>query len=176
MSISEAQEVFGRWPNGTSKEKISNACMSRVPSITVLSTIWYPEIMKGLKSSSKEFFNDLLPSDWTSKIPYNEIEVPGSFEMPLAAKLAYEGKLDGQSGPADIVIALGCVVKGGTPHFDYVCGAVSSGLMQLQLEFGKALGFGVLTVNNIEEAMARREKGHEAAQAALAMWYLKSAL
>ena len=95
--------------------------------------------------------------------------VPGAFELPLAAKLAFEKG-------ADIVIALGVVIQGGTPHFDYICSSATEGLTRVQLDANKPLGFGVLTVNNEQEALDRsglqgskEDKGAEAVQAALAM-------
>lgn len=95
--------------------------------------------------------------------------VPGAFELPLAAKWAFEKG-------ADIVIALGVVIQGGTPHFDYICSSATEGLTRVQLDANKPLGFGVLTVNNEQEALDRsglqgskEDKGAEAVQAALAM-------
>lgn len=170
MSLSEAANVAGRWPEPWDSASVAAACFDRKPKVVVLSTLWYPEVIQGLKESTCSFFKELLREDWKRHISYEEFEVPGSFEMPLAAKLAFEGLLGKGSSPADIVITLGCVVKGETPHFDFVCQSVSQGLSQLQMEKLRALGFGVLTVNNIEEALARKEKGREAAQAALAMW------
>lgn len=95
--------------------------------------------------------------------------VPGAFELPLAAALAIE---DG----ADVVIALGVVIKGETPHFDYVCDAATRGLTDVQLQHKVPIGFGLLTVNTEAEALARaglagskEDKGAEAVQAALMM-------
>jgi 6,7-dimethyl-8-ribityllumazine synthase len=95
------------------------------------------------------------------------IRVPGSFELPLLAKRA------GLSGRFDGIVALGCVMRGETPHFEYISSAVSHGLQQASLETGIPVGFGVLTVDTVEQAMARSgeagNKGFEAAQAAIAM-------
>lgn len=95
--------------------------------------------------------------------------VPGAFELPLAAALAIE---EG----ADVVIALGVVIKGETPHFDYVCDAAARGLTDVQLQHKVPIGFGLLTVNTEAEALARaglagskEDKGAEAVQAALMM-------
>jgi 6,7-dimethyl-8-ribityllumazine synthase len=94
------------------------------------------------------------------------MHVPGSFELPLAAELC----LSSPGGKVvDAVIALGCVVKGSTPHFQFVCDSMSQGLMNVSVKHQKPVGFGVLTVDNIEQALARKDKGAEAAQAALAM-------
>lgn len=99
--------------------------------------------------------------------------VPGAFELPLAAALAIE---EG----ADVVIALGVVIKGETPHFDYVCDAATRGLTDVQLKHKIPIGFGLLTVNTEAEALARaglagskEDKGAEAVQAALTMVALR---
>lgn len=95
------------------------------------------------------------------------IRVPGSFELPLAVKRAAESK------KYDAVVALGCVVRGDTPHFEYISLAVSHGLQQVALETGVPVGFGVLTVETVQQAMDRSgdsgNKGVEAARTALEM-------
>jgi len=93
--------------------------------------------------------------------------VPGSFEIPLAAKRA------ALSNQYDAVVALGCVLRGETPHFEYISSAVSHGLQQTALETGVPIAFGLLTVDSVQQAMDRSgdsgNKGSEAAAAALAM-------
>jgi 6,7-dimethyl-8-ribityllumazine synthase len=95
------------------------------------------------------------------------IRVPGSFEIPLACRQA------GLSKKYDGVVALGCVLRGETPHFDYISRAVSDGLQRVALDTGVPVGFGVLTVDTVEQAMERSgesgNKGFEAAMAALEM-------
>ena len=95
------------------------------------------------------------------------IRVPGSFEIPLAAKKA------AQSKKYDGIVAIGCVVRGETPHFEYISSAVSHALQLVALETGIPVGFGVLTVDTVEQAMDRSgesgNKGGEAAATALAM-------
>ena len=95
------------------------------------------------------------------------IRVPGSFEIPLAARRAAESK------KYDGIVALGCVMRGETPHFEYISAAVSNGLQQVALETGIPVGFGVLTVDTVQQAMDRTgesgNKGSEAALAALEM-------
>jgi 6,7-dimethyl-8-ribityllumazine synthase len=94
------------------------------------------------------------------------IRVPGSFELPAAAaRLAPE---------FDAVVALGVVIRGGTPHFDYVCQAATLGLTEVSVRTGVPVGFGVLTCDNEEQALDRaglpgssEDKGHEAVSAAL---------
>ena len=95
------------------------------------------------------------------------IRVPGSFEIPVAVKKAATSK------KYDGVVALGCVLRGETAHFDYICGAVSNGLQQVALETGIPIGFGVLTVDTVQQAMDRSgeggNKGVEAASTVLEM-------
>ncbi|MDH3451840.1 MAG: 6,7-dimethyl-8-ribityllumazine synthase [Gammaproteobacteria bacterium] len=89
--------------------------------------------------------------------------VPGAFELPLAAdKLASSGKYDG-------LVALGAVIRGATPHFDYVAGECSKGLAQVALQRGLPVGFGVLTTDTMEQAIERAgsKAGNKGADAAL---------
>lgn len=96
------------------------------------------------------------------------VNVPGAFEIPLAVKkMAASGRYDG-------VIALGAVIRGSTPHFDFVAGECAKGLNSVQLETGVPVGFGVLTVDTIEQAIERAgtkagNKGAEAAMTVLEM-------
>jgi 6,7-dimethyl-8-ribityllumazine synthase len=96
--------------------------------------------------------------------------VPGTFELPIAAKAA---ALSG----ADVVVALGVVIRGGTPHFDYVCSAATDGLTRAALDTGVPMGFGVLTCDDEAQALDRaglpgssEDKGAEAASAAMNTW------
>lgn len=96
------------------------------------------------------------------------VRVPGAWELPLAAeRLA-------RSGEVDAIVALGAVIRGGTPHFEYVAGGCNAALGNLQLEFDTPIANGVLTVNSIEQAIERSgtkagNKGAEAAMAAMEM-------
>jgi 6,7-dimethyl-8-ribityllumazine synthase len=96
------------------------------------------------------------------------VRVPGAFETPLAVKKMAAG------GRYSALIALGCVIRGATPHFDYVAGEASRGLAQISLEHGIPVGFGLLTVDTIEQAIERAgtkagNKGSDAALAAIQM-------
>ena len=96
------------------------------------------------------------------------VKVPGAWELPLAAKTLAERK------KPDAIIALGAVIRGDTPHFDYVAGQAASGLMAVQLETGIPVAFGVLTTNTIEQAIDRAggkdgNKGYDAAITAIEM-------
>ena len=103
-------------------------------------------------------------------------EVPGAFELPLIASYA------ARSGQFDAVVCLGAVIRGETDHYDYVCGEAARGIQQVQLETGVPCGFGVLTVNTIEQAHERviggskRDTGAHAAEAALASLAVKELL
>jgi 6,7-dimethyl-8-ribityllumazine synthase len=103
-------------------------------------------------------------------------DVPGAFELPLAAKYAAE------SGRYAAVVALGAVIRGETDHYDYVCGEAARGLQQVQLDTGVPVGFGVLTVDSMEQALARvrgggkRDSGAHAAEAVLASLAVRAAV
>ncbi len=96
------------------------------------------------------------------------VRVPGAFEMPLTAKRM------AATGRYDAIIALGAVIRGGTPHFEYVAGECTKGLAQVSLDSGIPMAFGVLTVDSIEQAIERSgtkagNKGAEAAMSAIEM-------
>jgi 6,7-dimethyl-8-ribityllumazine synthase len=103
-------------------------------------------------------------------------DVPGAFELPLAAKYAAE------SGRYEAVVALGAVIRGETDHYDYVCGEAARGIQQVQLATGVPVGFGVLTVDSMEQALARvegggkRDSGAHAAEAVLATLAIRDQL
>ena len=103
------------------------------------------------------------------------IKTPGAFELPLAAKLAAE------RADVDAVIAVGAVIRGSTPHFDYVAAEMSKGLAHVGLDSNKPIAFGVLTTDSIEQAVERAgskagNKGFDAALTAIEMVNLQKAL
>jgi 6,7-dimethyl-8-ribityllumazine synthase len=135
--------------------------------IAVLVTSWHKNITDGLLAGAeralKEAGNDT----------YEVWQIPGAFELPLAAAYAIDQGVD-------VVIALGCVIEGDTPHFEYVCRAATDGLNRVQLDTGIPVGFGLLTVNNEKQALDRaglpkskEDKGREAVEAAITMARLK---
>lgn len=135
--------------------------------IFVIATSWHTQIMAGLVDGALRELNASGAKDVVLQT------IPGAFELPLAAKWA-------AAAGADAVIALGVVIQGETPHFDFVCNAATDGLTRVQLDSGIPIGFGLLTVNNEEEALARaglpgskEDKGKEAVQAALTMLALR---
>ena len=102
-------------------------------------------------------------------------DVPGAYELPLAAKYAVE------SGRFDGVAALGAVIRGETSHYDYVCGECARALMDVQIATDVPCAFGVLTVENLDQALARagggkRDQGRHAAEAVLTMAALRAQL
>jgi 6,7-dimethyl-8-ribityllumazine synthase len=122
---------------------------------------------------------DRLVAGATKALPedaqIDTFDVPGAFELPLAAKfVAISGRYDG-------VVCLGAVIRGETTHYDYVCGESARGIQNVQLETGVPCSFGVLTVDDYEQAMARsgegkRDSGAHAAEAVLALIEIKQKL
>jgi 6,7-dimethyl-8-ribityllumazine synthase len=106
----------------------------------------------------------------------DRFDVPGAFELPLAAKLAAE------SGRYGGVVCLGAVIRGETDHYEYVCREAAHGIQEVQLQTGIPCGFGVLTVDTMEQALARvgggekRDTGRQAAEAVVALLGVKQAL
>ncbi len=134
---------------------------ARELSVAVVAAQWHQTVMDGLLAGAKRALAD---ADVES---YQVVRAPGSFELPVVAQgLARPG--------VDVVVALGVVVRGGTPHFDYVCRAVTDGLTRVALDAGIPVGFGVLTCDTETQALDRagldgshEDKGYEATHAAL---------
>jgi len=128
--------------------------------VTIVSGLWHHAIADGLLAGARRVLE-------ASGAEISEVQVPGSFELPVAAKVALD------SG-ADAVVALGVIVRGGTPHFEYVSAAATDGLTRVALDTGKAVGFGVLTLDDEQQGLDRaglagsqEDKGAEAADAAV---------
>ena len=131
--------------------------------VSIVVTSWHEVITGGLLAGAERALKAAGNSD------YKVIRVPGAFELPLGAQLAI------QNG-AEVVIALGVVIQGETPHFDYVCDAATSGLTRVQLDTSVPIGFGLLTVANEKQALDRaglegskEDKGAEAVEASIMM-------
>jgi 6,7-dimethyl-8-ribityllumazine synthase len=130
--------------------------------VGVVAASWHQEVMNGLLAGALRALAEAGVAEPTV------LRVPGSFELPVAAaRMARSGY--------DAVVALGVVIRGGTPHFDYVCQAAAQGLTQVSVDTGVPVGFGVLTCDDHEQALARaglpasqEDKGHDAATAAVA--------
>lgn len=111
-------------------------------------------------------------------VDYDRVTVPGAFEVPGAIAFAHQGSLKG-GVKYDGFIALGCVIRGETSHYDYVCGESARGLQDLAIRDHLAIGYGILTVENGDQAWARagvengKNKGKDVAEACLAMVSLR---
>ncbi|KAA9149307.1 6,7-dimethyl-8-ribityllumazine synthase [Microbacterium lushaniae] len=128
--------------------------------VVVIAATWHEVITDGLIAGARRVL-DASGASWRL------VRVPGSFELPVAAQVALE------SG-ADAVVALGVIIRGGTPHFEYVSSATTDGLTQVALNTGRPVGFGVLTLDDEQQGLDRaglpgskEDKGAEAADAAL---------
>jgi 6,7-dimethyl-8-ribityllumazine synthase len=130
-------------------------------SITIVSGLWHTRISEGLLNGARTVLD-------ASGASVSEIQVAGSFELPVVAKAALEAG-------ADAVVALGVIVRGETPHFDFVASAATDGLTRVALDTGRPVGFGVLTVDTEQQGLDRaglpeskEDVGGRAAEAALA--------
>lgn len=133
-------------------------------SVVVVRTEWNAAIVDELFSGCRKILE-------TEEIYFRDFIVPGAFEIPFAIKKFWE---ESKKQRPDAFIALGCVIKGDTPHFEYVCRAVTDGIAALNLQIPVPVIFGVLTVDNVEQARERTggihgHKGEEAAQTAIKM-------
>lgn len=132
--------------------------------IAVVVARWNGEITEGLLNGAIR----ALANHGVGEDRVEIFRVPGAFELPLASKKV------AQTGRFDAVISLGCVIRGDTPHFDYVCRECTRGLGEVSLTEGLTVAFGVLTTDNLEQALARsgdndENKGEESALTALEM-------
>lgn len=138
--------------------------------VAVISARWHREICDALVDGAQRALSQ-------AKIDISPvIHVPGSFELPLAAQYALDAG-------ADAAVVLGVVVRGETPHFDYVCQGVTQGIMNVSLARSKPIGFGVLTVDSVTQAIARsgvpgssEDKGYDATVAALELLRVKDSV
>lgn len=128
--------------------------------ITIVAGLWHEVIAEALLAGARRILGP-------SGAEVTEIRVAGSFELPVVARVALD---EG----ADAVVALGVIIRGGTPHFEYVSDAATSGLTQVSILTGKPVGFGVLTLDNEEQGIERaglpgskEDKGAEVAEAVL---------
>ncbi|MDR5700308.1 6,7-dimethyl-8-ribityllumazine synthase [Agromyces aerolatus] len=129
--------------------------------VVIVAGSWHDEITDGLIAGATATLDAAGAS-------HRLVRVPGSFELPVVAKAALEAG-------ADAVVALGVIIRGGTPHFEYVSSAATDGLTRVALDTGKPVGFGVLTLDDEQQGLDRaglpgskEDKGREAAEAAVA--------
>jgi 6,7-dimethyl-8-ribityllumazine synthase len=135
--------------------------------VAIISSSWHLDICNDLIAGASRALKDAGITETTI------IHVPGSFEIPLASQIAFEQGYDA-------VVAVGLVLKGETPHFDYVCQGVTQGILDVSLKFSRPIGFGVLMCNTLEQAIARsgrpgsiEDKGFDSAVAAIRLLELK---
>ena len=128
--------------------------------VVVIAGSWHDTITDGLIAGAERVL-DASGASWRL------VRVPGSFELPVASRVALDAG-------ADAVVALGVIIRGGTPHFEYVSSAATDGLTRVAIETGKPVGFGVLTLDDEQQGLDRaglegskEDKGAEAADAAL---------
>ncbi|MGH3705264.1 MAG: 6,7-dimethyl-8-ribityllumazine synthase [Agromyces sp.] len=130
-------------------------------TVTIVAGSWHDEITNGLIAGATRTLE-------ASGADFSLVRVPGSFELPVVAKAALDAG-------ADAVVALGVIIRGGTPHFEYVSAAATDGLTRVALDTGKPVGFGLLTLDDEQQGLDRaglpgskEDKGREAADAAIA--------
>ena len=129
--------------------------------VAIVTSQWHPEICDALVAGAERALSEAGVTQSTVR------KVAGSFEIPLASQMLLDEGFDA-------VVTVGLVLRGETPHFDYVCQGVTSGVMDVMLSRGKPIGFGVLMCDDLEQARARsglpgskEDKGYDAAIAAL---------
>jgi 6,7-dimethyl-8-ribityllumazine synthase len=130
-------------------------------NITIVAGTWHTVITDGLLAGARSALS-------AANVTVSEVRVAGSFELPVVSRAVLEAG-------ADAVVALGVIIRGGTPHFEYVSDAATSGLTQVSILTGKPVGFGVLTLDDEQQGLDRaglpgskEDKGREAAEAAIA--------
>ncbi len=135
--------------------------------IMIISASWHLDICNDLVAGARRALEQAEVGN--IQVQY----VPGSFELPLAAQYAFDAGFDG-------VVAVGLVLKGETPHFEYVCQGVTQGVIDVSLKYGKPIGYGVLMCNDLDQAIARsgragskEDKGYDSAIAVLELLNLK---
>lgn len=129
-------------------------------NVVIIAGQWHDVITDGLIAGAQRTLEE-------NGAAHTLVRVSGSFELPLACKVALENG-------ADAVVALGVIIRGGTPHFEYIASATTDGLLRVMLDTGKPVGFGVLTLDDEQQGLDRaglpgsqEDKGAEAAIAAL---------
>ena len=135
--------------------------------VAIISSSWHLDICSDLVAGAERALTAAAIKN------VEVIYVPGSFEIPLASQIAFEKGFDA-------VVAVGLVLEGQTPHFDYVCQGVTQGVIDVSLKFSAPIGFGVLMCNTLDQAIARsgrpgsiEDKGYDSAVAAIKLLQLK---
>ncbi|KQZ84879.1 6,7-dimethyl-8-ribityllumazine synthase [Microbacterium sp. Root166] len=146
--------------SGKGAPQVSGTVDATGLDVVVIAGTWHEVISDGLIAGAQRALE-------TYGATWRLVRVPGSFELPVVAKAALEAG-------ADAVVALGVIIRGGTPHFQFVSSAATDGLTRVALDTGKPVGFGVLTLDDEAQGIARaglpgsdEDKGFEAADAAV---------
>ena len=146
---------------GSPSEAMSSSIDGTGLRVVIVAGSWHEQISNGLIAGATRTLE-------ASGASFDLVRVPGSFELPVVSKAALEAG-------ADAVVALGVIIRGGTPHFEYVSAAATDGLTRVALDTGKPVGFGVLTLDDEQQGLDRaglpgskEDKGREAAEAAIA--------
>ena len=139
--------------------------MADTPHLLIVEAPYYTEISEALAAGAEDFLR-------AEGVSFERISVPGALEIPAAIKFA------AQSGKFDGYVALGCVIRGETTHYDYACAESAHGLQVLAMTLGLCIGNGILTTENRDQAWVRadkaqKNKGRDAAEAALSLVRLK---
>ena len=139
--------------------------------VVIVRTEWNAAIINKLEEGCTKVLKE-------KNVPFKIVTVPGAFEIPFGVKAYWDVYKDKKEEPSAFIV-LGCVLRGDTPHFDYVCKAVTDGVVQLNLSLPVPTIFGILTVDNQQQADERiggkhGHKGEEAAITAVKMIHLKS--
>lgn len=121
------------------------------PHVLIVESRYYEKIAAELLAGAIETLE-------AAGATYERVEVPGAFEIPAAVRFAVEAGR-GAEGPLDGYVGLGCVIRGETTHYDYVCQESARGLQDLALQYGIAIGYGVLTTENRDQAWIRADRG-----------------
>ncbi len=136
--------------------------------VAVVAASWHEQVMDGLLNGTRAYLAEVGAT-------VTEVRVPGSFELPVVAQRL--------AARYDVVVALGVIIRGGTPHFEYVSSAVTDGLGRVALDTETPIGFGILTCDTAAQALDRaglpgssEDKGREAASAAVETWMILKGL
>jgi 6,7-dimethyl-8-ribityllumazine synthase len=141
---------------------------SKLKACIVL-TRWNSDITDELLKNALETLKKCKLSEKNIRV----VRVAGAVELPFALHKLAKNKKPARHGGYDFFVALGCVIRGDTPHFDYVCKMAQEGTLKVMLEDNIPVGFGILTLNNLEQAKVRYHVGGEAALAALELALMK---
>lgn len=155
--------------SGGNAQVVNSDLLLEDTAVAIVAASWHAEITSALIEAAERRLT-------AAGVEVEIYRVPGSFELPLGCQWAIDADFDA-------VVALGVVIRGGTPHFEYVCNAATNGILQLQLQSGVPIGFGLLTCDDEAQARdraglpgSRQDKGTEAAEAVLAMLLLANEL